>query len=158
MIRWSGELPYTQTYTCCSRPVYTLSPELKNRSHAQAAAVIWPWTCLYSFFFLFLRVIWICLCIFHVWPMITYIYVFRPSSFVYNLQTGSRIYTLSFSERIYTFCGLRNVNVFCRTENVYIRWSIKACLLLIVPIKLHLLSSQPMEMQHYILNWFVLKK
>ena len=47
------------------------------------------------------------MCIFGVWPMITYMYVIRPSSLGFTLQTGSRINTWSLFQRIYTLYRLR---------------------------------------------------
>ena len=97
--------------------INTLSPERFFRYLSQAQL----------FFYDFLRLIWICSCIFRVWPMITYTYVIRPSSLGFTQQTVSCINTWSLFQRIYTLFSLRFENVTCRTKNLYIRWFEKAC-------------------------------
>ena len=78
-------------------------------------------------FYDFLRLIWICLCIFGMWPMIKYIYVIRPSNLRFTQQTTSHINTWSPFQRIYTLFSLHFENVTCRTKNVYLRWFENAC-------------------------------
>ena len=129
--------------------INTLSPERFFRYLSQAQL----------FFYDFLRLSWICSCIFRVWPMITYIYVIRPSSLGFTQQTVSCINTWSLFQRIYTLFSLRFENVTCRTKNVYIYVGLKThASFLIYSIILYLLSPQPMKTQQHIINWFVLKK
>ena len=69
-----------------------------------------------------LTLIWICSCMFGVWPMISYIYVICPSSFSFTQETVSRINTWSLFQRIYTLFSLSFENIIWRTKNAYIRW------------------------------------